>query len=100
MKTKPELTAPCTKILMEAAETHNERYKVYGNNFLHMGTVLMGMFPEGLALKTADDFNRFNLFIQVVGKMSRYAQNLDKGGHIDSAHDACVYSAMLQMCTK
>jgi hypothetical protein len=94
------LTAPCAEILREAAHTHEERYSVYGDNFLHFGKTMKGYFPEGITLNTEDDFVRFNLFIQIAGKLSRYAQNFSKGGHFDSVHDAIVYSAMLTLVTK
>jgi hypothetical protein len=33
-------------------------------------------------------------------KLQRYAESLGTGGHADSAHDAAVYSAMLEELTK
>lgn len=87
-------------ILTESAQTYYERNSMYGDNYKLFGEMMMKMFPDGLVLKTPDDFNRFNMFTQCVGKMTRYAQMFDKGGHQDSAHDACVYSAMLQEVTE
>jgi len=83
-------------ILTEGGETFKERHKVYGNNFLKVGPMLVAMFPDGITLKTAEDFIRFELFMLKVVKCSRYAENFSKGGHMDSVHDDMVYSAMLE----
>jgi hypothetical protein len=34
-----------------------------------------------------------------MGKVTRYAAQFENGGHLDSAHDACVYAAMLEELT-
>lgn len=81
--------------LRAAAKTYDERNKIYGDNFVIVGNVLSALFPNGLTLKTADDFRRYHLFDWTIGKLSRYAQNFTKGGHADSSHDAMVYIAML-----
>ena len=94
---KPKKTAP--DILEEASKTFAERHKLYGPNYRKFGRVMTSMFPNGLELKTEDDFNRFNMFTQVVGKMTRYGECMTRGGHQDSAHDAIVYSAMLEEMT-
>lgn len=57
---------------------------------------MVALFPDGLTLKTADDWNRAHLFLLGVVKQSRYAVNFEKGGHRDSARDLTVYSAMLE----
>jgi hypothetical protein len=46
-------------------------------------------------LETPDDFIRMGLFVQIVGKLCRYAQDFDRG-HIDSMHDIGVYAFMLE----
>lgn len=53
------------------------------------------MFPRGLSLNTAEDFNRFALFVQLMHKLTRYAQALKTGGHRDSLDDLSVYAQML-----
>jgi len=83
-------------ILINGGVTFQERHKVYGNNFLKVGDMCVAMFPEGLTLKTAEDFIRFELFMMKTVKFSRYAENFSKGGHQDSIHDDMVYSAMLE----
>jgi hypothetical protein len=89
------------EILEGMAKTFKERNLVYKDNYKHFGKVLSGMFPEGLHIEKGDEaaFNRFALMFQVIGKMSRYASNVTTGGHKDSAHDAAVYSAMLEEST-
>ena len=87
------------EILECAADTFKERNKLYGDNYLHFGEIMLALFPQGVKLMTAEDFNRFVLFTNCVGKLSRYAVNLTNGGHQDSAHDLCVYAAMLEEIT-
>lgn len=85
------------KILREAAQTFEDRNAVYGNNFLNVGKVMAGFFPDGLKVKSADDWNRLHIFLLQVIKMTRYVNNWQVGGHPDSIHDNTVYSAMLEM---
>lgn len=84
------------EFLREGAKTFDERNAIYGNNYLNVGKALEALFPEGLALKTADDWNRIHIFMLGIVKQSRYANNFCKGGHPDSSHDNTVYSAMLE----
>ncbi len=82
-------------ILRKAAETYEERNEQYGDAFVVVGKVMEALMPEGVELKTEEDFRRFHLLEWSVGKLVRYAQNFDKGGHADSVLDASVYLAML-----
>lgn len=75
---------------------YRERNKKYGNNYMHFGTTMAGIFPNGVTLKTAEDFNRFCIFIQVVSKFTRYGQTFAEGGHADSLDDTSVYAQMLR----
>lgn len=84
------------EILTEAANTFAERDKQYGNNYLVIGEALAALLPNGIMLKTPEDFNRFHLWLMCVAKVSRYGKNLSKGGHQDSIHDNIVYGAMLE----
>jgi hypothetical protein len=88
-KTVPDL-------LESAAATFRERNAIYGDNYKHFGTVLAGMFPNGLTIRGEQDFNRLGVFVQVVSKLTRYANNFEKGGHQDSIHDTQTYAAMLE----
>lgn len=83
-------------ILFESAETFKARNAVYGNNYLNFGPTMVGLFPDGVTLKTEEDFIRFHLLVLDVVKTTRYCQNFDTGGHHDSIHDKVVYCAMLE----
>jgi hypothetical protein len=87
------------EILQEAAKTFEERGRVYGESYLNYGKIMAAIFPDGITIKGEEAFNRFALFFHCVNKIQRYSQNLEKGGHQDSAHDLCVYAAMLESQT-
>ena len=89
MKTVPEM-------LREAAATYEERNKLYGDNYLNFGVAMKGMFPRALTLDSVEDWNRIGVLVQVVSKVTRYAQSFEKGGHDDSLLDVAVYSQMLR----
>lgn len=91
-KTVPEL-------LRDAAKTYEERRELYGDNYKYYGDVMRGLFPHGIIISSAEDWNRLGLLHNIVTKITRYAQTLKRGGHKDSAHDASVYSAMLEEMT-
>ena len=82
------------KILEEMAETFRERNKVYGDNYKTVGEVMVGLFPKGVHLKTADDYKIWHLFELMIVKITRFA-NSDLN-HKDSIHDAAVYAAMVE----
>jgi hypothetical protein len=84
------------EFLSEAAATFKDRNAIYGNNYLNVGKAMEGLFPAGLTIKSADDWNRLHIFLLGVIKQTRYANNWSAGGHADSAHDNTVYSAMLE----
>jgi hypothetical protein len=81
--------------LYAAAHTFRKKREEYGNNYLVIGKLMAAMFPEGLTVKTEEEWNRLHLFLLSIVKISRYANNYDKGGHADSILDNIVYLAML-----
>ena len=87
------------RLLQAAARTYLKRNAVYGNNYKEFGRVMQGLFPRGLTLTTEEEWNRFGVFVMVMVKVTRYAQNFKRGGHADSAHDLAVYAAMLEELT-
>jgi hypothetical protein len=89
MKKVPEM-------LRDAAAIYEERNKLYGDNYKRFGYMMAELFPNGLSLKGPDDFNRIGIFVQVVSKLTRYSENLTRGGHADSLDDMAVYAMMLQ----
>lgn len=86
--------------LRAALETADARGKVYGGpgkeGHRITGMAMNELFPNGLTLKTDDDFIRFLLFSMLMTKIGRYAMNFEKGGHQDSIHDLGVYSFLLE----
>lgn len=82
--------------LNDCSETYHAKHKIYGNNFLIIGKAMEAIFPEGLTIKTADDWNRIHLFLLNMVKVTRYANNYNTGGHEDSLRDSIVYQSMLQ----
>lgn len=77
------------------ANLFESRNAEYGTSYKQIGHVLKSYFPDGLNLKTEEDFLRFAQFHMIAGKLGRYATNFNKGGHQDSLDDISVYSAML-----
>ena len=88
-KTVPEMLA-------SLGDLYKKRNKLFRNNYKHFGKVMLGMFPNGLTLKTEADFNRLGIFVQLASKMTRYGQQFADGGHTDSLDDIAVYAQMLQ----
>lgn len=83
------------QILEEMARTYKQRNEMYGENFVTMGPVMKALFPNGIELKTQQDFIVFHLLDWLVGKLTRFVNS----GlvHIDSIHDLAVYAAMIEM---
>ena len=94
---RPE-TVP--EILRDAAKTYEERNKMYGDNYKQIGAGLAALFPNGIPAMSPDEWNQFGVWFMIYCKSIRYAMNIGKGGHLDSAHDSIVYSAMLEELTK
>jgi hypothetical protein len=82
--------------LRNLADLYEERNAVYGDDYKRHGDIMMALFPEGLKLDTALDFNRYGIFKELVTKLSRYAAQWKQGGHYDSLNDKSVYAQMLQ----
>lgn len=78
-----------------AEQTYTERNKTYGDNYKKFGHVMQALFPHGVTINSAEQWNRFGVLIQKVSKLSRYVTNPYEG-HLDSVHDDICYSAMLE----
>lgn len=85
-------------VLKEMIETSEQRGSLYGKSYEKFGDVAMALWPNGIAVKSKDDFVKLGIIVQIIGKLVRYTGA--EGGHVDSAHDMAVYSAMLQLVTK
>lgn len=88
------LTVP--DMLRQSAQTYEERNQLYGGNYKRFGPVMALLFPKGIELMSDDDHNRFGVFVQIVSKLTRYAENFRAGGHDDSLLDMTVYATMLR----
>lgn len=82
--------------LADLGALYAQRNALYKDNYKHFGTTLIGIFPEGLNLKTAEDFNRFAIFVLMMSKLTRYGASVATGGHADSLDDLAVYAQMLR----
>lgn len=91
MKTNA-LSAP--EKLRAAADLFEARSKVYGANYWKCAHIMQTLFPEGMVLKTEEDYVRFQFLEHIVNKLTRYATNFKDGGHDDSSFDSIVYWAM------
>ena len=83
---------PADKVMEQMLNTFRERGKVYKANYLMIGEILSVMFPEGITLKTADDHNKWHLFLMTMIKATRLANT--GLNHEDSALDMSVYASM------
>jgi len=86
--------------LRAAAEIYEERNKMYRDNYKNFGKVWLALFPDGISTTSAEDpvaaCNRLGIMVQMVGKLTRYAANFNRGGHDDSLDDLAVYTMMLK----
>jgi len=80
--------------LRSCAEIYEERNKLYGDNYKRFGQVMGILFPNGINLDNEMEYNRYGIFVQMISKIMRYAENWEKG-HPDSLDDLSVYSQML-----
>lgn len=85
--------------LESAIEKAIERTDVYGSTYDKVGNIMKSFFPNGVILKTEDDFRRYSSFVYIIGKLNRYSECLTKGGNKDSAIDLINYAAMLSEVT-
>lgn len=89
------MAKPVTDRLLDAAQIYDERNVLYGDNYKRFGFIMAALFPNGITLLTIDDHNRFALFVQIMAKTTRYANQFEAGGHADSLDDLAVYAQML-----
>lgn len=83
------------QILNGGAEFFHARAKEYGTAYLRHGAIMSAFFPEGITLKTAEDFYFWHIFELDVIKSNRIASAMMRGEqHPDSWHDKMIYSAM------
>lgn len=86
------------EVLAAAAATFRERNAVYKDNHVQVGKIMAILFPEGVSLKSSEDFDEWHLFELIVVKLTRFANS--GRAHVDSIHDIVVYAAMVEGLTK
>jgi hypothetical protein len=91
------VTTPTAEAMKRAIDTHLSRVAMYGERgYAQLGEIMSAFFPDGITLKSPDDFARYHLFEMIVAKLNRYANNYEEGGHADSIHDVAVYAFVLE----
>jgi hypothetical protein len=84
------------KTLGLLGDLYRDRNAAYGDSYLTFGPVMEAMFPDGLVLRSAEDWNRFALLFLTQMKLHRYAMRFHDGGQRDSLDDISVYAQMLR----
>ncbi len=84
---------PVADLMDQHAATFRERYESYGNNAEVVGRIMAAMFPNGVALKTAKDFEMWHLFELMIVKLSRFSSSGLR--HEDSINDLPAYCGMV-----
>lgn len=83
--------------LISKAELYAQRAAIYGDNYVRFGPIMAQlMATQKLDPTNEKDMARFGIFVQVVSKITRYAENFNRGGHDDSLDDLAVYAMMLK----
>jgi hypothetical protein len=80
------------KILEGMAATYKDRNGRYKANYLKVGKIMSILYPDGVTLKTPEDFTRWHLLEWMVGKLTRFSA----AGDVDSIHDVMGYALMLE----
>ena len=85
-----------------------EKNKAYGDAYIKFGELCSNLFPNGLELKTKEDFILFGLYIQVIEKTIRLGNlifNKDEMNEfpiykIESVLDSCDDLAVVSQILK
>lgn len=87
--------------LLSGVETFHDRNKTYGDSYLRFGAFAAALFPNGITIRTLEDWNAFGVLVQMISKMIRLCEGWDRPTAkptVDSNHDLMVYSAILKEC--
>lgn len=76
------------------ADTFEERNAKYKDNYKIVGAVMAALFPNGVTLRTPEDFERWHLQELMIVKLTRFA--VSGLVHRDSIHDGTVYGALVE----
>jgi hypothetical protein len=85
-------------MLTEMTQTFRDRNSTYGDNYLLLGRIMAALYPDGITLKTEDDFIRYHWLDWAIGKLTRWVRA--GMNHDDSIKDAAVYLTMLAAWSK
>lgn len=87
--------------MTNAAELFFRKNKDYGDSYKRTGEIMTMIYPNGINLKTAEDFNQYNVLTIMIGKIVRYTNT--KGSDVinhesvkDTLTDLGVYAFMLK----
>jgi hypothetical protein len=93
----PEL-AEIAGIFDQMSATLRSRSADYGYNASKVADMLAVMFPNGVTLKTAADFEMWHLFELNIVKLTRFVNSGLK--HKDSIHDGSIYGGFVERLTE
>ena len=94
--TRKERQRKIRESFKRSMDTIMEREGQYGAGPLTVGGALASIFPEGVTLRTPEDFARFFYLTMVQMKLSRYANAFHEGSP-DSSHDGANYFKLLEL---
>lgn len=92
--------SPIATRLLALATIAEKKHHEYGATYDMYGPVMVALFPDGIGVGTKEAWNQLGVINMIVHKLMRYAENIDTGGHKDSADDIAVYGAILSELTK
>jgi hypothetical protein len=64
---------PLVDEFREAMDLVQKKNQDYGNAFERSGQIFKLLFPDGIELKTGDDFNEFSAINAIIGKLVRFS---------------------------
>jgi hypothetical protein len=85
-------------LLMKSAEKFRSKNAEHGDAYLKVGVILNQLFPEGITLKTINEFNKFTTLIQILYKVTRMCntcfneKELIHDSEFDSPNDLGIYA--------
>lgn len=82
------------ELLQTALETYKERNARYKDSFSRWGPVFQALFPDGIQIQTADDWNRITCLGHIIDKLVRYTTDF-QNPHADSVLDLANYAVIL-----
>lgn len=83
------------RIMEESLALYKERNAYYGDSFSRWGPVFTALFPDGVRVRTDDDWNRLTCLGHVIDKLVRYTTDFHRP-HQDSIRDLGVYAHILE----